>query len=74
MLKAFFNKGTIIKCLVFSLFLSLPFMWRLTHLKGISFFSFQAFQVYLTFCAINFIIFLVVFFVLFWMAYKKQQQ
>lgn len=72
LLKEFFNRRTLINSLVFALPLSLLFMWRFTHLRGIAFFSAEAGAIFGTFFIINYIILLLGFFLLFWLSKRKQ--
>jgi hypothetical protein len=72
-LKEFFNKRVLVNCLVFALPLSLLFMWRFTHLRGIPFFSAQAGVVYMIFLTVDYFILLLVFFILYWLSSRKQE-
>ncbi len=64
-IQQFFNKRTLVGCLVFSLVMSLAFMWRFTNLRGIPFLSVQAAKIYAVFVLIDYVVILLVFFVLF---------
>ena len=72
-IKEFFKKRIFINCLVFSIPVSLLFMWRFTHLRNIPFFSATAWQIYLFFVVVDFLIFLFVFFILYWLSQRQQQ-
>lgn len=72
LLKEFFNRRVLINSLVFALPLSLLFMWRFTHLRGIAFFSAQAGTIFCIFLVINYIILLFGFFILYWLSKRKQ--
>jgi hypothetical protein len=72
--KEFFNKRVLINCLVFSMPVSLLFMWRFTHLRGIPFFSTVAAQIYSVFVGVDYLIILFVFLLLFWLSRRRQQQ
>jgi hypothetical protein len=72
--KEFFNKRVLINCLVFSMPVSLLFMWRFTHLRGIPFFSTVAAQIYSVFVVVDYLIILFVFLLLFWLSRRRQQQ
>ncbi len=72
-IKEFFNRRVLVSCLVFSIPVSLLFMWRFTHLRGIPFFSGLAGKVYLVFLFIDYLIFLTVFYILFALSRRKQQ-
>lgn len=69
----FLNKRTAISCLVFSLPVSLLFMWRFTSLRGIPFFSADAWKIYGTFVVVDFLIFLLVFYILYRLSKRKQE-
>jgi len=69
--KDFLNKRTAISCLVFSVPVSLLFMWRFTSIRHIPFFSADAWKIYAVFVVIDFFVFLFVFFVLYWLS-KRQ--
>ncbi|GAA4465122.1 hypothetical protein GCM10023093_16760 [Nemorincola caseinilytica] len=73
LLKEFFNRRVLVNCLVFALPLSLLFMWRFTHLRGIPFASAAAGKIYLAFVVVNYIILLLVFFTLYWLSRRRQQ-
>ena len=69
--KEFLNKRTLVSCLVFSVPVSLLFMWRFTSIRNIPFFSADAWKIYAVFVAIDYLVFLLVFFVLYWLS-KRQ--
>ncbi len=72
MLKEFFNKRTLISCLIFSLPVSILFVWRFTSLRHIPFFSSEAAKIYAVFVLVNYLLFLFMFFILFWLSKRKQ--
>jgi len=72
-LQEFFNKRTIISCLVFSLPVSLLFMWRFTSQRNVPFFSADAWKVYTIFVVLDFFVILSVFFILFLLSKRKQE-
>jgi hypothetical protein len=69
----FFNKRTLINCLVFSLPVSLLFMGRFISQRHIPFFSVDAWKIYTIFVVIDYVIILAVFFVLFLLSKRKQE-
>ncbi len=71
-IKGFFNKQTILNCLLFAAIISIPFVWKHTHSRHIPLFSAQSAQIYLSFVGISFIVFLLVFLVLFLMGRKEE--
>jgi len=73
MLKEFFTREVLLKCLIFSMIVSLVLMWRFTHIRHLPFFSTEALQVYGIFVLIDFLILLFVFFLLFWLSKRKQE-
>ena len=72
MLKEFFNKRTLISCLIFSLPVSILFVWRFTSLRSIPFFSAETGKIYVVFVVVNYLLFLFMFFILFWLSKRKQ--
>jgi hypothetical protein len=70
--KEFFNGRTLISSLIFSLPVSMLFMWRFTSLRHIPFMSADAWKIYAVFVTVNFVLFLFVFFILFWLSRRKQ--
>jgi len=72
MLKEFFNKRTLISCLIFSLPVSILFVWRFTSLRSIPFLSAEAGKIYVVFVVVNYLLFLLMFFILFWLSKRKQ--
>lgn len=73
LLKEFLSRRTLVNCLVFSLPVSLLFLWRFASLRSIPFFSADALQIYLVFVVIDFLFILFVFFILFWLSKRKQE-
>ena len=73
LIKEFFKKRIFINCLVFSLPISLLFMWRFTYVNHIRFFSADAGQVYLFFVGADFLVFLFAFFILYWLSKRPQR-
>jgi len=72
MLKEFFNKRTLISCLLFSLPVSVLFVWRFTSLRHIPFFSSEGGKIYAVFVVVNYLLFLFMFFILFWLSKRRQ--
>jgi hypothetical protein len=71
-IKGFFNKQTIINCLLFAAIISVPFVWKHTHDRHLPLFSSHSGQIYLSFVAISFVVFLMVFLGLFLMGKKGE--
>lgn len=68
----FFNKRVLINCLVFSLPVSLLFLWRFTSQRSIAFFSAEALQIYAFFVVVDYLVILFVFFFLYWLSRRRQ--
>lgn len=71
--KEFFNRRVLTNCLVFSLPVSLLFLWRFTSLRHLPMSSMLAGKIYLVFVVIDYVIILTVFFLLYWLSKRKQQ-
>ena len=72
-LKEFFSGGTVLKCFIFALVVSVLFVARVDHVKHIPFFGRQSLQVYVAFTVTNFIIFMLLFLVLFLLGRREQK-
>lgn len=73
-LREFFNLATIVKCLVFSMIVSLLYLARFDYVKHVPFFSNQSLKNYIGFTIVNFFLFIIIFLVLFLLARRAQKE
>ena len=74
LLKEFFSPRMLINCIVFSLPMSVLFMWRMVHVLHIPFFSAEAGQIYLIFAGMTFVLLRVLLFILFLLGRREEKR